>query len=62
MNVLKKLYQDEEGQGMTEYIIIVAVVAVACILTWRIFGDKIKNLITGTSAKIDQDMGQGLPK
>jgi Flp pilus assembly pilin Flp len=39
---MKRLLEDEKGQGMTEYIIIVAIIAVAAIAIMTFFGDAIK--------------------
>jgi Flp pilus assembly pilin Flp len=39
----------EEGQGMTEYIIIVALIAVAAIGVVTIFGNDIKALFTAST-------------
>ncbi len=36
----------EEGQGMTEYIIIVALIAIAAIGVVTVFGDNIRDLFT----------------
>lgn len=35
----------KSGQGMTEYIIIVAVIAIACIAAYGLFGKEIKSTI-----------------
>ena len=41
MHRLQKLKQ--RGQGMTEYIIIVALIAVAAIAVYQFFGDTVRN-------------------
>jgi len=46
---------DQRGQGMTEYIIIVALVAIAAIVVVAIFGDNIRRMF-GTS--VDAVSGQ----
>jgi len=38
-----KLRNRQFGQGMTEYIIIVALIAVAAIGVYRLFGDTLRN-------------------
>ena len=50
---LKKSY----GQGMTEYIIIVGVIAVAAIGAFGFFGDTIENQIAGMSAEMSGGSG-----
>ena len=47
--LLKKLRRDQRGQGMTEYIIIVALIAIAAIGVVTLFGDNIRNLFAGAS-------------
>ncbi len=42
------------GQGMTEYIIIVALVAIALITIITLFGNKIKFLFTGSVKSLDE--------
>ena len=44
----KKFY----GQGMTEYIIIVALIAVAAIAVYRIFGKKVRNQTAGIAQEV----------
>lgn len=48
-----KYHRRKSGQGMTEYIIIIAIVAVAALLVTAMFGKQIKN----TLAKITGAMG-----
>lgn len=45
----RRAIRDESGQGMTEYIIIVALIAIAAIGVVSIFGDNIRALF-GASA------------
>ena len=45
----RSLRRSEKGQGMTEYIIIVALIAIAAISVVTIFGDNLRALF-GTSA------------
>jgi pilus assembly protein Flp/PilA len=47
--MLKALRRSTAGQGMTEYIIIVAVIAIGAIAVITVFGDNIRALF-GTSA------------
>lgn len=46
--ILKRQY----GQGMTEYIIIVALIAVAAIGVYSFFGQTIRNQVAGLSAEM----------
>jgi pilus assembly protein Flp/PilA len=44
MKNMRKLMKKQAGQGMTEYIIIVALIAIAAIGVVTIFGDNIRKL------------------
>jgi pilus assembly protein Flp/PilA len=46
---LLKRFRREDGQGMTEYIIIVALIAIAAIGVVTIFGDNIRDLFAGAT-------------
>ncbi len=50
---LQRLHQDERGQGMTEYVIILVAIAVVCIAIAVQFGGKIKDLFETADAEID---------
>lgn len=43
MNLFKRLVKEEEGQGMAEYGLILALVAVACIAGFRLLGQDLTN-------------------
>lgn len=42
----------QRGQGMTEYIIIVALIAVAAIGVYRLFGDTIRSQMAGLAQEM----------
>jgi pilus assembly protein Flp/PilA len=44
MKNMRKLMKKQDGQGMTEYIIIVALIAIAAIGVVTIFGDNIRKI------------------
>lgn len=44
MNMIKRLWNEEEGQGMTEYGLIIALVAVALIGILFAFREKLQNM------------------
>jgi len=46
---LTKLVRSESGQGMSEYLIIVALVAIAAIGVVTVFGRDIRELFAGTT-------------
>lgn len=47
--LLKRIRRDQRGQGMTEYIIIVALIAIAAIGVVTIFGDNIRDLFAAST-------------
>ena len=51
---IRKYLRREEGQGMTEYIIIVCLIAIACLVAVGIFGSNIRNLWSSASDSLSQ--------
>lgn len=49
MNKMNSLIRSEEGQGMTEYIIIVALIAIAAIGVITVFGNNLRVLFTNSA-------------
>lgn len=47
--LLNKLFKSQSGQGMSEYLIIVALIAVAAIGVVTVFGRDIRELFSGTT-------------
>jgi len=52
MVLWRRFWDDEDAQGMTEYIIIVALIAIAAIAVVTLFGDKIRELFKGSTEKL----------
>jgi pilus assembly protein Flp/PilA len=52
VRLMKKFWNDESAQGMVEYILIVALIAVAAIGVVKIFGKQIKELFSNSTEKI----------
>jgi len=46
------------GQGMTEYIIIVALIAVAAIGVYRLFGDTVRQQMAGLAKELSGESGK----
>ncbi|WP_434341201.1 Flp family type IVb pilin [Motilimonas cestriensis] len=57
MSQLTKL-KKQAGQGMTEYIIIVALIAVAAIGVYGLFGSTVRNQVASMSAELGGDGGK----
>ena len=55
-NKMKSVLQGKDGQGMTEYIIIVAMMAVACILIYKLFGEKIGTKTKDITTQLETDI------
>ncbi len=49
MNRMNALIRSEEGQGMTEYIIIVALIAIAAIGVITVFGQNLRALFASSA-------------
>ena len=49
MNRMNALIRSEEGQGMTEYIIIVALIAIAAIGVITVFGQNLRALFAASA-------------
>jgi pilus assembly protein Flp/PilA len=58
--MIKRFLNDESGQGMTEYILIVALIALAAIVAVRLFGGKIKDLFVSSKDTITQQTDQAV--
>lgn len=52
MTMMSRFRKDERGQGMTEYIIIVALIAVAAIAVVGFFGDVVRNQFYNMTAAL----------
>ena len=50
---MKAKLKRKKGQAMVEYIIIVAVVAVAALVIFGIFGDTIQKKLAGATSELD---------
>lgn len=53
--MLKRFLNEEKGQGMTEYILIVVLIAVAAIVVVKLFGKQIAGLFKKSTEKIDKE-------
>ncbi|TCS37551.1 hypothetical protein EDC30_104355 [Paucimonas lemoignei] len=51
-NLTKKFSLRQAGQGMTEYIIIVALIAVAAIGVYSMFGQTIRGQVAGLAGEV----------
>ncbi|MBU0951413.1 MAG: Flp family type IVb pilin [Elusimicrobia bacterium] len=56
--LFKKFVREEEAQGMTEYILIIGLIAVICVVSIKLFGTQIKNLITTSKDKLSKETAE----
>ena len=66
MSKLMQTLRRKEGQGMTEYVIIICLIAIACLLVVGVFGTNVRRLfksantsLTSGQAKAAQMQDQG---
>jgi len=57
---MQKFWNDESAQGMVEYILIVALIAVAAIAVVKIFGKQIQDLFSKSTDKIKTETTDSL--
>jgi pilus assembly protein Flp/PilA len=55
MTVLKRLFYEEDGQGMVEYGLIIALIAVAVIVALGALGGGIKDIFENVNAKLGEE-------
>ena len=55
MTVLKRLFYEEDGQGMVEYGLIIALIAVAVIVALGALGGGIKGIFEDVNAKLGEE-------
>jgi pilus assembly protein Flp/PilA len=52
MNHMRRLIRAQKGQGMTEYIIIVALIAIAAIAVITVFSKNLRSLFAASSNEL----------
>lgn len=57
---MKTKMKRKEGQAMVEYIIIVAVVAIAALVIFGLFGDTIQKKLGGAVDELEGSDGEGI--
>jgi len=59
---VRKLFRSESGQGMSEYLIIVALIAVAAIGVVTVFGKDIRELFAASTGSLAGEAGASKAK
>ena len=57
MNMLKRLWKEEEGQALTEYGLIIGLIAVVCIAAVALLGDQLVALFNKLTAELGVPSG-----
>ena len=52
---IRRLIYGKKGQGMTEYIIIVALIAIAAIGIYALFGEQIRSVVSSIGGQLSGD-------
>jgi len=55
---MQKLMKKQRGQGMTEYIIIVAMIAIAAIAVYQYFGQTVRNQTAAMAQELAGEDGK----
>lgn len=54
---MKRRFGNRRGQAMTEYIVIVVLIAVAALAIFGLFGDRIRQMVGGAVEELGGDSG-----
>lgn len=57
INTLKRLIKEEEGQGMAEYALIMAAIAVVCIVAYQLLGNAIRDQVNEVTNELPAPAG-----
>jgi pilus assembly protein Flp/PilA len=52
MEIMRRLFAEEEGQGLVEYVLIIAIVSLVGIATAAAFGTEIATFFTDLKTKL----------
>ena len=55
---MRKLLKSSAGQAMTEYIIIMAIIALAALAIFGLFGDQIRRMVGGAVTELGGDQSE----
>lgn len=55
LNIVKKLWKEEEGQGLAEYAFILLLVAVVCVAALKLLGESISEKLADVEQGLDSD-------
>ena len=52
VNIMKRLWKDEEGQDLVEYGLLLLLVALAAIASMRVIGNAISNIFSSAASNL----------
>jgi Flp pilus assembly pilin Flp len=52
----RRFLRDERGAGLVEYILLAGLIAIACILAFRGFGNRVGGTVTKQGEKIESEL------
>ena len=58
MSTLRRYAGRKDGQGMTEYVIIICLIAVACLLVIGVFGTNVRKLFKSANTSLTKGQAQ----
>ncbi len=50
--LMKRLWQDETGQDLTEYALLLVLIALVCVITIKTLGQAVSNVYSNASANL----------
>ena len=56
-NLLLRLWHDETGQDLTEYALLLVLIALVCVVTVKTLGQAISNVYTNASTNLSTSTG-----
>lgn len=56
LEMMKRLFKDEEGQGLVEYGLILALIALVVVTALSPLGDKVKGIFDSVGNKLDEEV------
>ena len=51
-NLVRRLWQDETGQDLTEYALLLVLIALVCVVTIKTLGQAISNVYTNAATNL----------
>lgn len=52
----RRFLMDERGAGLVEYILLAGLIAIACILAFRGFGNRVSGTVTKQGEKVESEL------